>query len=91
MGDSAANILPDLETHTSLAVPWLLILNSVVCIVEKKHHEFMLFSLGEYLQILNPFSSIAEPAQQQYQQTQAQGPKQRLSLHSIFAAHFPVT
>ena len=46
----AANILPDLEMHTSLAVPLLLILNSIVCILEKKkHQEFMLFSLGEYL------------------------------------------
>ena len=32
----AANILPDLEMHTSLAVPLLLILNSIVCILEKK-------------------------------------------------------
>ena len=43
----AATILPDLEMHTSLAVPLLLILNSIVCILEKKNTKNLCSSVQE--------------------------------------------
>lgn len=66
LGDCVARVLPDLEIHANLAVPLLFSTQLSIMHYGKKHQKFVLFSLGEFLQVLNLFGP--EAAQQhQYQ------------------------